>query len=83
MAATLETILTEVKKNGKELVGIKNRLSSLEKKVGSLDKQVAGLEKDMKKVLKCVATENANFKIKRPRSSSGYSSGMAMAAKSK
>jgi hypothetical protein len=42
MAATLQTILSEIKKNGKELVGIKSRLMSLEKKV-------SGLEKDMKK----------------------------------
>lgn len=69
MAATLETIQSEIKKNGKELVAIKKRIGSL--------------EKDMKKVLKCVSTENADFKIKRSRSSSVHSSGMAMAAKSK
>ena len=97
MAATLQTILAEIKKNGKELVAIKTRLSliekrlsslenkvgSLENKVGSLDKRVSGLEKDMKKVLKCVATENANFKIKYKRQTSGGSSQVVpIAAKS-
>lgn len=80
MAATLQTILAEIKKNGKELVVIKNKITSLEKRVSSIETKlsslqtkVSSLQNDMKKVLKCVATENANFKIKHNRQSSSWS----------
>lgn len=54
MAATLEQILAEIKKNTKALSDLNQRIGKVEKSVGSLDK-------DIKKVLKCLSTESDDF----------------------
>lgn len=76
MAATLEQILAEIKKNTKALSDLNQRLGKVEKSVGSLDK-------DMKKVLKCVSTENADFKISVSKGGGSQRSYAPMAAKAR
>ncbi|MFA5793366.1 MAG: hypothetical protein WC897_05925 [Candidatus Gracilibacteria bacterium] len=50
---TLKIILAEMKK-------ISGKVSKVETRLSVIEKSVSGIEKDMKKVLKCVATENAD-----------------------
>jgi hypothetical protein len=47
--------------NDAKLDAILEQLNTMNTTLAKLDKRIAHLESDMKKVLKCVATENADF----------------------
>ncbi len=88
MAATLDQVLAEVKKNSKQIAdvkkdirGLKGSVNSLQQDMGKVQKSVAGLQKDMSKVLKCVATENADFEVKIKSGGNSGKTVIPMAAK--
>lgn len=56
------------------ILGLKRNVSGLKTDVSGLKTDVSGLQTDMKKVLKCVATENADaFPLVKGRSASSKS----------
>jgi len=73
--ATLDNVLSEIKK-------VSRRTESMDKKLADIDKRLKSIESDMTAVKKFVAIENANFTVTRkPVGGSGKSS-FPMAAKS-